>query len=266
MGTNRQHTSAQHNFAQIPSANIQRSAFDRSHGYKTTMDAGLLVPIFVDEALPGDTMAMRLQTFARLATPIHPIMDNLMMDIHFFAVPMRLIWENWEKFNGAQDNPADSTDFLVPQMVSPDPGGYTVGSLWDYFGIPTEIPGLTHSALPIRAYALIYNEWYRDQNMVESNPIDLGDGPDDMADYGLLMRGKRHDYFTSSLPWPQKGPAVELPLGLTAPITADLSVPGVSDNPSFYTDDRLDDPGDMHGENGTVQQMLQLEAPGLDTV
>ena len=218
-----------HTFSQAPQANIQRSRFDRSSNLKTTFDAGFMVPIFVDEALPGDTFNLKVTSFARLATPIFPIMDNMYLETFFFAVPYRLVWDNWQKFNGEQIDPDDSTDYLIPQIAA-DADGWNEGSVADYFGIPINVPFLECSALPFRAHNLIFNEWFRDQNLQDSLPVPKGDGPDsEGVDYGLFLRGKRHDYFTSCLPWPQKGPSVELPLGSTAPVI------GIDATPQVFT-------------------------------
>lgn len=206
-----------HQFSQVPEADIPRSSFDRSHGVKTTFDAGYLVPIYVDEALPGDTFHCNMSMFGRLATPLHPFMDNMFVDVFFFAVPIRLVWDNFQRFMGEQPNPGDSTSFLVPTITSPV-GGYTEQSLYDYLGLPTKIASMPHAALHLRAYNLVYNEWFRDQNLQNSVTVLKTDGPDPSTNYTLLRRGKRHDYFTSSLPFPQKGPAVTLPLGQTAPV------------------------------------------------
>lgn len=207
-----------HSFSKAPTADIPRSSFDRSHGLKTTLDAGNLVPVFVDEVLPGDTISLNPTLFARVNTLLYPIMDNMFLDVHFFFVPYRQVWDNFRKFCGEQVDPSDSTDYTVPQ-INTSAGSFDEHSLGDYFGLPTKVQGIKCSALPFRAYNHIYNEWYRDQNLIDSATVDTGDAEVSGSNYTIRRRGKRHDYFTSALPWTQKGDSVQLPLGDTAPIT-----------------------------------------------
>lgn len=230
----------QSHFAMQPQANIRRSVFDRSHVYKTTFDEGKLIPFFVDEVLPGDTFKLSFTSFCRLATPICPFMDNLYFETFWFFVPYRLVWDNWTRMCGEQDNPEDSTDFTVP-LFSFALGA--LGNIIDYMGIGTSnfTAGTTNhyvSALPLRAYWLIWNEWFRDENLQKSVKIYKGDEnkvvdamgtgtanpnygfPNGVVDVGnCAPRGKRYDYFTGCLPWPQKGPGAEIPLGGNIPIT-----------------------------------------------
>jgi hypothetical protein len=220
---------------------MKRTKFDRSHVYKTTFDSGKLIPVFVDEVLPGDTTRMSVNYFARLATPIKPIMDNIYLDWFFFFVPNRLVWEHWQNFCFEQEDPDDSTDYVIPTIsATGNSGNAYIGSLWDYFGLPVNTSGNLSgiSALPFRGVYLIWNEWFRDENLQKSVKIQKGDtnevlnstrsadqpswvftsGTNIVPGLACPPRGKRHDYFTSALPWTQKGPGVSVGLAGTASI------------------------------------------------
>ena len=230
-----------HRFSDAPAMYMKRTKFDRSHVYKTTFDSGKLIPVFVDEVLPGDTTRMSVNYFARLATPIKPIMDNIYLDWFFFFVPNRLVWEHWQNFCFEQEDPDDSTDYVIPTVsaLGNSENAY-IGSLWDYFGLPVNTSGNLSgiSALPFRGVYLIWNEWFRDENLQKSVKIQKGDtnevlnsaraadqpswvftsGTSIVPGLACPPRGKRHDYFTSALPWTQKGPGVSVGLAGTASI------------------------------------------------
>ena len=232
-GNTRIGSASSHQFTEVPHADIQRSTFDRSHGLKTTFDAGELIPVYVDEALPGDTFSCNMTAFSRLATPIHPTMDNAFMDSHFFSVPIRLVWDDFEEFMGEtktytasgtarlDETPDFTAPIPVPPTITSPGGGELEGTLSDYFGIPTKKAGVQFSALWHRAYNLIWNDWFRDENLQKFAVVSTASGNDTTTNQLVLNRGKRHDYFTSALPWPQKGADVTLPLGTSAPVAFD---------------------------------------------
>jgi hypothetical protein len=252
-------------FAQAPQVDIQRSTFDRSSGHKTTFNAGKLVPIYVDEVLPGDTFEMKTSAIIRGSTPIYPVMDNANLDIYFFYVPNRLVWDHWKEFNGENTTSKweQTVEYSIPQMAPPlstgtiPTAGWEKGTLADYMGIPTQVgpgasqtnPQYTVNHLPFRAYCLIWNEWFRDQNLQDPVLIDKGDSQTNgrhlipegnsitfenqaaLQGANLLPVNKYFDYFTGALPEPQKGPDVLLPLGSTAPvITMTTDIANVTEN------------------------------------
>lgn len=236
-----------HNFSNAPQVYQKRSRFDRSFVRKMTFDEGKLVPFFVDEVLPGDTISLTVRDFCRLATPVAPFMDNLYLDKFFFFVPNRLVWEHWQNFCFEQEDPDDSTDYVVPtcQLAGGTAGKNGIGTVWDYFALPTGLTNaLNVNVLPFRMYYLIWNEWFRDENLQKSVKIDKSDtnavfkqdrvsdqpgwifstGTTYVNGFALAPRGKRFDYFTSALPFQQKGPGVSIGLAGTASVDSTIPI------------------------------------------
>lgn len=273
-----------HRFSDAPAMYMKRTKFDRSHVYKTTFDSGKLIPVFVDEVLPGDTIRMSVNYFARLATPIKPIMDNIYLDWFFFFVPNRLVWEHWQNFCFEQEDPDDSTDYVIPTVTATgNSGNAYVGSLWDYFGLPVNTSGNLSgiSALPFRGVYLIWNEWFRDENLQKSVKIQKGDtnevlnsaraseqpswvftsGTNIFPGLACPPRGKRHDYFTSALPWTQKGPGVSIGLAGTASIVDPSPVTGyfVAQNNRDLGAAQLAEDGGVHSVYTTGNGILEYQ-------
>lgn len=309
-----------HAFSSVPTANIRRSVFDRSSGLKTTLFFDYLIPIYIDEVLPGDTFSMKMSHVARLASSLKtPIMDNISMTTQWFYVPNRLLWDSWEDFIAGVDDPTQwtmnanetreskekpGTPLQVPQLTAPKYGypssvlrvgqsSSTIQNakevfgdwmyLYDFFGLPTSVPGYKHSALPFRAYELIYNEYYRDENLEneyeyswlkaddKQSPFSTGDfepviGPTgDIAGefsswftrgenrpYLMRKRNKRYDYFTSALPRPQKGNEINLLAGLP-------TVPGGGSGGGLPLSSRLP----VHGFSFTGASPVLVKDPNL---
>ena len=212
----------QSHFSQVPRADIARSRFDRSSSIKTSFNVGELIPFYVDEVLPGDTFTVDTSKVVRMQTMITPIMDNVYLDTYWFYVPSRILWTHWRELMGENRESAwiPKTEYSVPQVTAPN-GGWSVGSIADYMGIPTGVANLSVNALPFRAYAEICNEWFRDQNL--QDPINIpyddatlagsngGNYLTDLVKGGKpFIAAKYHDYFTSCLPGPQKGPDVTI--------------------------------------------------------
>jgi hypothetical protein len=213
----------EHSFSRVPQARLPRSSFKRPFRHVTTIDEDYLYPLFTDEILPGDTFVGDFNAIARMITPLTPFMDNLYLDCFFFFCPNRIVQDNWVKLQGERDNPADSIDYSTPYITTTAGTGVANETLWDYLGIPTQVPDLRVDTHLHRMYNKIWNDWFRDQNLQDSVTVDVDDGPDTLADYVLLKRNKSHDYFTSCLPSPQKGTGIDLPLGTSAPIATDAS-------------------------------------------
>jgi len=258
----------QSHFADVPTVNAERSHFNLSCSHKTTFNAGYLIPVFFEEILPGDTFSIRGQFFARLASALkQPIMDNIYLDQQAWFIPNRLVWEHWVNFYGEKDNPDDDpTDYVPPTLTTPAVTGVVTHELYDYFGLPKGVPGIDFNAFLPRAYALVWNTWYRHQKIHFSTAFTKADSGDSYSDYHLLRRCKRADYFTSCLPEPQEGAGVTIPLGTTAPVYGTGKALGMYDGhaqfgmygaPNYVT-------GDQTGFNANVGGTITPTAYPMD--
>lgn len=253
-----------HRFSNVPEANIQRSRINRSFSYKTTCSEGFLIPFYNDIMYPGDTFIGRATIFGRMATPVFPIMDNIFIDTFYFGVPWRLVWDKFQEFMGEVNRSGEITTYEIPHRTVTT--AYQPNSLEDYFGLPTKVTGYSHSILPLRAYALIYNDWFRSDYLQDPIGIEFGDYNEDSTNnyddkYVLMRRGKRFDYYTSCSPFPQAGPGVEVSLSGDAPVYGD-------GKPLIY-DAFLSDNSPLSGNyrrlNGTDAAALQSIATSTGT-
>jgi hypothetical protein len=260
---------SEYNFAQNPQVGVSRSRFQRNSDNKTTFNTGDLIPVYLDEVLPGDTHQVDVACVMRMATPIFPVMDNAFCDFYFFFVPNRLLWEHWKEFMGENKETAwtPKTEYSVPQVTAPT-GGWEEGTLADYLGLPTKVEGISVSALPGRAYGLIYNEWFRNQNVTQPTLVEVTDATTTGKNDGSttndsaitlakpLKAAKVFDYYTGALPEPQKGEPITIPMGgnanilmysdkeLTKPIwyNGGLQAPGWSQTYGYVPQDNIRSP------------------------
>lgn len=261
---------SEYNFAQNPQVGVSRSRFQRNSDNKTTFNTGDLIPIYLDEVLPGDTHQVDVACVMRMATPIFPVMDNAFCDFYFFFVPNRLLWQHWKEFMGENKETAwtPKTEYSIPQVTAPK-DGWAEGTLADYLGLPTKVDGISVSALPGRAYGLIYNEWFRNQNVTQPTLVEVTDATTTGKNDGSatndsaitlakpLKAAKVFDYYTGALPEPQKGEPITIPLSGNAPIKTYLDEEMTKPATSIKNGDNYSSPW-MWGGNEAV--LIQSES------